>query len=670
MYQISTEYSLVWILVCFIVAALFAYFLYRNTDFEKKWVIVLSVLRFCTVFLLCFFLLKPVINLEIVEKEKPIIIFGIDNSSSMVRADDSLFLKNQLFDSFSQFSESNSQDFQFKTYSFGEFTKPDEKPSFSNKKTDIAQFVQQISDIYSSKNIEALVLVSDGLYNYGRNPNFVDYNINSPIYILAVGDTSKNKDLKINNVFNNDIAFLGNRFPINVSIQSQFFPNKKTKVKLLKGGKMIDSKEVSFTKNEESKTIIFDVLAQNKGVQEYKLLIAPLEGEKNTINNSSSLFIEVLESKQKILIISEIVHPDISALSKAISSNDNYDLEVNIKDNFKGNYKDYNLIISYQTNLNVSDVPIWYFIGENNASFSLDWFSFNNSNITEQVLAVTNDFSLFSLSKQWQSLVNQLPPVNSPFADFSSSGQSIFLQSIKGIELDKPLFVFSNETGVRQSVFIGEGIWKWRLFEYKQNKDHALFDELIQKSIQYLVLTDDKRPFRLKSKTKIFNNERFYVEAYLYDSNYELINDVDVNFTLIDGDNNEYDYIFDKNENNYSLNIDNLKQGNYSFVATTSKGAKQYEQKGFLKVMPLQAEFLDDQNNHEVLKELSKKNNGKFYYLNQINSLFEELKKLDKASVLYSKKTFTKLIHSKWISLLLFVFLSLEWIIRKIYNNI
>ena len=185
MYQISTEYSLVWILVCFIVAALFAYFLYRNTDFEKKWVIVLSVLRFCTVFLLCFFLLNPVINLEIVEKEKPIIIFGIDNSSSMVRADDSLFLKNQLFDSFSQFSESNTQDFQFKTYSFGEFTKPDEKPSFSNKKTDIDQFVQEISDIYSSKNIEALVLVSDGLYNYGRNPNFVDYNINSPIYTLA-----------------------------------------------------------------------------------------------------------------------------------------------------------------------------------------------------------------------------------------------------------------------------------------------------------------------------------------------------------------------------------------------------------------------------------------------------------------------------------------------------
>jgi hypothetical protein len=671
MFQISTEYSIAWLLLCFIVASLFSYVLYRSSDFDKKWTLVLSLLRFCTVFLLCFFLLKPIINLEIVEKEKPIIVFGIDNSTSMLRFSDSLLLKSELLDKFSQFSESNIDDFQFQTYSFGEFTEINKKPDFSHKKTDIAQFVQDISDLYSSKNIAALVLVSDGLYNYGRNPNFVKFDINCPIYTLAVGDTSKNKDLKINHIFNNDLAFLGNQFPINVSIQSQFLSNKKTKVSLLKDGKLIDSQDVSFQKEEESKTILFNVLADQKGVQEYKISIKPLKEEKNIINNTASVFVEILESKQKILLISELVHPDISAISKAILSNDNYELIVSTKNGFNGNYNDYNLVIAYQTNVDVSDVPVWYFVGDNNNStFSLDWYSFNSSSIIEQVSPVLNDFSLFSLSKEWGNWVNQLPPIYSRIADYSNSGQSIFMQSVKGIDLDKPLFTFSNEIGVRQSVFVGEGLWRWRLYEYKQKRNHNLFDELIQKSIQYLVLTDDKRPFRIKAKNKIFDNQRFFIEADLYDSNYELVNDVDVSLRMKDEDNNEFDYIFDKNENNYSLNIDKLKEGNYTYIVQTSKGTRQFKQEGILKVIPLQLEFLDDQNNHEVLQELSAKNNGKFYYINQVKSLFDELNKIERIFVLYTKKTITELIHSKWISILLFVFLSLEWIIRKLNNNI
>jgi len=670
MFQISTEYSIAWLIVCFIVAALFSYVLYRSSDFEKKWAILLSVLRFCTVFLLCFFLLKPVINLEIVEKEKPIIIFGIDNSASMLRASDSLFLQNQLIANLSQFSESNLNDFQFQTYVFGESTKLSQDPDFTNKKTNISQFIQEISDVYSGKNLSALVLVSDGLYNYGKNPNYINFDVNCPVYTLAVGDTAKNKDLKINHVFNNDLAFLGNMFPINVSVQSQFFQDKKTKINLFKEGKLLDSKDVFFQNIEETKTISFNVLADKKGIQEYQISITPFKEEKNTENNNSTVYIEVLESKQKLLLISDIVHPDISAISKAISSNDNYELTISTKDGFDGSYSDYNLIIAYQTNIEFSDVPVWYFYGESSSASTLDWFTFNKSTLIEEASPVFNDFSLFSLSEDWDVWLKQLPPIYVPLGNYSSSGQSIFTQSLKGIELEKPLFVFSNEVGIRQSVFIGEGIWRWRLYEYKKNKNHLLFDELIQKSIQYLVLKDDKRPFRLKAKNKIYNNENLLLELDLYDSNYDLVNDVDVSLVLKDESNNEFDFLFDKNQNSYELNIDKLEVGNYTYTAQAKRGTNSYKQEGSLKVIPLQLEFLDDQNNHEVLQELSNKNNGKFFYLNQLSFLLEELRNLEKTSVLYSKKTFTELIHSKWISVLLFVFLSLEWIIRKINNNI
>lgn len=670
MFHISTEYSIAWLLVCFIVAVLFAYLLYRSSDFEKKWALILSVLRFCTIFLLCFFLLKPIINLEVVEKEKPIIVFGIDNSASMLRASDSLFLKNELFNSISQFSQSNINDFQFETYVFGETTKKSLVPNFKNNKTNIAQFVQEISDIYSGKNLSALVVVSDGLFNYGKNPNYVKFDVNCPIYTLAVGDTSKYKDLKINHIFHNDLAFLGNQFPINVSVQSQYFKNKKTMVNLFKDGKLIESKQVVFEKEEETKTILFNVLADKKGIQEYQFSIVPLAEEKNILNNNSSVYIEILESKQKIVLIADVVHPDISAISKAISSNENYELLITTKKGFDGNFSDYNLIISYQTDIEVTNVPTWYFFGENTSGSRLDWLSFNSSSVIEQVSPVFNEFSLFSLNEDWNNWIKQLPPVYSPIANFSTSGQTIFSQSIKGIELDKPLFVFSNESGVRQSAFIGEGIWRWRLYEYKQRKNHELFDELIQKTIQYLVLIDDKRPLRIKAKNKIYNNESFLLEVDLYDSNYELVNDVDISLKLTDENNNDFDFILDKNEKNHQIIINDLGVGNYNYIVEAVRGGKSYKEEGMLKVILLQLEYLDDQHNHEILQELSLKNNGDFYYLNQLSSLEEQLTLLEKKSVLYNKKSFTQLIHSKWISALLFVFLSLEWILRKINNNI
>lgn len=670
MFQISTEYSIAWLLVCFIVAVLFAYFLYSSSDFKKKWAVILSVLRFCTIFLLCFFLLKPIIKLEVVEKEKPIIVFGIDNSASMLRASDSLFLKNEFINNISQFSQSNINDFQYETYVFGETTKKNLAPNFKNNKTNIAQFIQEISDIYSGKNLSALVVVSDGLYNYGKNPNYVKFDVNCPIYTLATGDTSRYKDLKINHIFHNDLAFLGNQFPINVSVHSQYFKDKKTKVNLLKDGKILDSKQIVFEKEEETKTILFNVLADKKGIQEYQLSIVPLAEEKNILNNNSSVYIEILESKQKILLISDVVHPDISAISKAISSNENYDLLISTTNGFDGNFSDYNLIISYQTSIETSNVPIWHFFGENTSDSRLDWLSFNSSSVIEQVSPVFNDFSLFSLDEQWKNWIKQLPPVYSPIANFSTSGQTIFGQSIKGIEVDKPLFVFSNESGVRQSAFIGEGIWSWRLYEYKQRKSHELFDELIQKTVQYLVLIDDKRPLRIKAKNKIYNNESFLLEVDLYDSNYDLVNDVDVSLKLTDENNKDFDFILDKNGKNYQIVINDLDIGNYTYVVEAVRGGKSFIEEGMFKVILLQLEYLADQHNHEILKELSQKNNGDFYYLNQLSSLQEQLNLLEKKSVLYSKKTFTELINSKWISVLLFVFLSLEWILRKINNNI
>ena len=52
----------------------------------------------------------------------------------------------------------------------------------------------------------------------------------------------------------------------------------------------------------------------------------------------------------------------------------------------------------------------------------------------------------------------------------------------------------------RQAVCAVEGLWKWRLYEYLKTNNQILFDELINKSVQFLSVKEDKRPLGLNMK--------------------------------------------------------------------------------------------------------------------------------------------------------------------------
>ena len=53
---------------------------------------------------------------------------------------------------------------------------------------------------------------------------------------------------------------------------------------------------------------------------------------------------------------------------------------------------------------------------------------------------------------------------------------------------------------------MGEGIWKWRLQEYKKFRDHSITNELVIKTIQYLALKNRKTPFVLDYSKTVSEN--------------------------------------------------------------------------------------------------------------------------------------------------------------------
>src|SRR5690606_33037488 len=67
--------------------------------------------------------------------------------------------------------------------------------------------------------------------------------------------------------------------------------------------------------------------------------------ELTLANNQRSVFIDVIDGREKILVLGNAPHPDIAALRNAISSNENYEVDVAYISDFEGGLADYNVLI-------------------------------------------------------------------------------------------------------------------------------------------------------------------------------------------------------------------------------------------------------------------------------------------------------------------------------------
>ena len=88
-----------------------------------------------------------------------------------------------------------------------------------------------------NRNVAGGIIASDGCYNAGLNPEYLSYNF--PVYSIALGDTTRYKDIRVADVLKNDIAFLGNNFPLEISIASNVKKRESTKLNIWNDGKKV-----------------------------------------------------------------------------------------------------------------------------------------------------------------------------------------------------------------------------------------------------------------------------------------------------------------------------------------------------------------------------------------------------------------------------------------------
>jgi hypothetical protein len=647
------------------------------------------VLRFLTITVISFLIASPFLKITEKQIEKPILIFAQDNSESILK---SKFSKENYLPKIQNLLNSLQDKYDIREFSFGEKIRQTSEFNFKDKETDISELFQSVQNTFYNRNVGAVILASDGIYNKGSDPVYTVAESKFPIYTIGLGDTAVKKDLVLSNVRYNKIAFLNNKFPVQAEISAKKLKGKSTELKVFEKDKLVYNEKFTIENNDFYKKINFEIDAMKAGIGIYHLILTSVEGETEKINNTKDIYVEIINSKRKILILANSPNPDVSAFREAADINLNFETEFYTPDKFTKNLTDYNLVVLYQlpsmtdrandliANIYKSKIPILYFLGTQS---SLTDFNRLNSGISvfahnrafdDVQASVNKNFSLFEINPEFTKLLRDAPPLTSHFAEYKASAetQTLFFKKVKNIETSDPLIALNSGTatdGVKSGVITGEGIWRWHLYDFKLHENHLLFNELINKIIQYLTLLENKERFRVNVDKIIPENQNVIFSAEIYNKSYEQINTENVNLIISDSLDKKYTFIFEKSGKSYSLNTGYFNPGEYHWRAETKIDGVKTGKNGIFRISTLQKETEHTTADFKTLFRIAKNTGGKFVIENNIDSISEYIRKNENiVPVAHYEKTDRSLLNYKILFFIILLFLTGEWFLRKYFG--
>jgi hypothetical protein len=559
--------------------------------------------------------------------------------------------------------------------------------AFNQPSSDLQQGIRKIVADYEGKNLAGIVLVSDGIYNSGTSPLYS--NLRLPVYTVGIGDTTERIDLAIRNLSYNKIAYQGNKFPLQAEIQLHGLSQQPVRVTVSQNGKMLSTSE----KNSGNLALLpFDFVldATQTGLQRYDLSVAPIDREANVKNNRATVFVEIVEGKKKILLVSPSPHPDIKALRSTIEKNANYEVLLSVASVPNPSLTDLSpekidLAIFLQA-LDVegrssallkqflkSRTGLFLVLGNRSNLRQLTAngipLAFENASQRDDVTPMINgSFRDFVFTDELGPTVASYPPVSVPFGKFTypADANVLLFQKIGSVATSRPLLFTWQEAEQKRAVLLGEGIWRWRLNEYaeKERTDH--FDEIFSKLIQYLSTHEDKRKFRSFPVSNEFTDaEPVLFESQVYNDLYEPIYGNTIKLEIKDEEGNTVPYSYTISPSNSRFRVGGLKEGVYRYAASTVLNEKKEEVRGEFLVSSQDLEAQNLTADFGLLRKLANGTGGHYYDLSRLNSMGDDLLKLEAKSIIHSEDSFHPVINLKAVFFLILFLISAEWFTRK-----
>lgn len=714
-----------WVLVCLLVGAVYAFAMYQPLPrlartglagggatvggFDKRTTYGLAALRFVVVSLLCFLLLNPLIRSLRTFTEKPKVVLAIDNSESVAAAGRPAL--NQSLERLQQLRELlTEKGLEVSVRTLGDtITTTDlTQIPFTRRTTDLSGLLSSIRQDYEGRNLTDVVLVTDGIFNQGLSPTFGQYPF--AVQTVGLGDTIPKRDVQLRGVVANRIAYLGNQFPVRAEIVSNGFQGRNATVVLRQNGPGVATRElgrqsVNLGRNDTYNQVTFQATATQKGVQHYVVEVLPQPGEFSTRNNRQDVYLDVIDGKEKVLLLALAPHPDIRALRSILERNQNYELDIRVltgapqpgtpAEATPPADKAYDLIILHQIPDNggvgnplvqkylAKNTPVLFVLGNQSA---LGPFNTSNSvmqvagqpNQSDKVTGVFNpDFKQLNLDPARLELLAKLPPLSVPYGEFrlQPGSEVVLWQQVGSVRTAKPLLALNLTGGTasrprKTAVLAGEGLWSWRLEEFALTDKQEVVDELMQKVIQLISVKEDRRKLRVYPiRNEFVAGEKVIFETELYNDIYERVYDRPVRLEISDEKGLTRSYNYTPTAANSRFEISRLPEGAYRYRASVSVNNRAEQSAGQFVVRDLQLEALNTTADHAMLRQLATQTGGQFYGPNRVADLVRTLTARPRPARLTSTEEMNELINWRWLFFVVLALAGVEWGLRKFYGG-
>jgi hypothetical protein len=671
------------------VAVTCSFVLYR----KKSWVkdisnfkrYLLIGLRSLGLFLLGILLLGILIKGIDSKVDQPLLITIVDDSESMLNYSDSTEVKTQTNTFLNAANSSFNLDYIHSIFTLDKTLEDIDSIGFRNTETNLSNILNKTYNNYYGRNIGAIVLLSDGNFNAGSTPLLIAEKFkNTPVYTITVGDTIQKVDHLIKNITANEIAFLDNQFPVEISIEGNKTPNVQFELEIKEDGKVIASKslkhpDIDYSLIKED----FILEAKSIGIHEYTVNISSIDNEFNFNNNEKTFYVEVLDDRSNVLIIAEALNPDVGAIKSALITENNLEVKTVTTDKLPASYSEFDLIIWHNPGVSKNqkafdqiislEIPAWYIITAQTSRFDISKLqlsiNINTTGSADNFGATYNQaFSLFKLSPETRKIMGKFPPLNSHYGNvnYSNAASILAFQSVGAIKKTDPLFFFGGKKDKKFAVTYGSGLWSWRLADYQMNQSQLHFNEIVHKTVQYLILKENTSRLRIQLPSLLSSTDDLIIQASFYNESYEAITDPTINFELSKPNGEKFEYAFLPLDKEYSLDLGQLNAGRYSWKASTAYNGSSFSKEGTFGVKDLALEKQNTKANHQLLMQMAENGRGKFAMLSNYQTILDDIKqRKDIVPVAYQSSTYHKLIDYVWLMFLIVALFSTEWVIRR-----
>jgi hypothetical protein len=647
--------------------------------------ILLAIARVLIFLVTGLLIISPWLRTTVDKQNKPFYIIARDNSISIPGAADKNAVIRQQSILGEQLVNSLEARFQVQEVLFGSRTAEGNSAAYTDPETDPGELFSYLRIFARTHDLGGVLILTDGVATRGPSFSSAARNFPHPVTVLASGDSTRFPDVRIQDVISNEWVRKNSTFPVRVYFNTGDYAGAGFKVQVTGPAGLIEEK-VFRTAAQDAPFADFLIQAPNSGTLSLTARIIPDQPDKNQDNDWKRFTVKVIEQEGEVLFLYEAPHPDINAIVQALRGTNSLNVNVLPVAEFKGSDQEHDLIILHglpsqkhpiaelMKKAAESQIPVLFIIGR-----TTDPILFNRMNhgmvidnrrkSGEAAQGTLNpDFSQFSLPGDFADHLNNWPPLELSFEVYSPDPGSRILmsQKIMNIDLPDPLVVFTNTAGVKYGFFCGEGIWMWRMHEFREQKNHDYFDDFLSRTIQYLILDEEKDRFRVTLPDELFAFSPVRINAHLLNNSLEAVNEPDVLFTVTDSSGQTTEYRMGRINDYYELTINGFVPGTYRYSAETRLGTENFQRTGEMTMLVRPLEQLAPVADFASLRLMAANTNGRFFGPGQEDALLSSLSSFEPSEIrIRTEYKWYDLINFKSLLAVLIFLLAMEWFLRR-----